>query len=439
MQSRFTFVLDDESVAVSGDPIRSSLAEFLGTAERFSGAPLLTLDHDAMGKPVIRMVDAARILLPAAAGRRFWSPSRLPETHPVVKLVAGHPEWCTDRRGRDWATAALIEAWHRSDESGADGISLDGWSSRTVDLVAVRDAARLMAELDGLGEWLAPFAEARSLEPVAKDDFAYVDATKERYYRPNTRSEAVRLQAQYPGDACVFSLDAVPEARMILNHGDRWEAGAALPLTSAIEALKIAFPLLGEIQRQIASHAFRNTIPLGEGLEILAPALMALDAFVRAISVDGERDIPLGRFFEGRGRTHLRPNELVGSVMLPVFKPAAGKARGAVSRVVSCVGEDAVRAGFLVECDRDRNITRAILAYSGIAEWPIRARETEQALAGLEWSEESLLGVLGHLGAEMDAKLSAGGCSERELEYRRQLVATLLQKFFHNSSNHRFV
>lgn len=438
MQSRFTFVLDDESVAVSGEPIRRTLGEFLDETDGFSGAPLLALDFDSRGKSVIRAVDASLILLPAAAGRQFWSPSRLPESHPIMELVSGHPEWCTDHRGRDWVIASLVEAWHATDEGSGNENLLDCCPSRTVDFSAVRDAARSIADRDGRSVPVTPFAEALSREPVARDDFAYVDAAKQRFYRPNTRSEAVQLRAQHPGDTCIFSLDGIPEARIVLNRGDRWEIGSALSPTSAIDAVRLTFPLLAKAERLIGDRSRRNAISLSHCLESLSPALMALDASVRAISTDGERDIPLSRFFEGNGRTHLRPNELFGSLIIPIFKPVEGKARGAVSRIADCVGADAVQAGFLIECDRENRITRAILAYAGIADRPIRARETEQALTGLEWSEESLLGVLGRLGAEMDSQMATDGRSERDLEYRRQLVATLLQKFFYDSVMQHF-
>jgi xanthine dehydrogenase small subunit len=438
MQSRFMFVLDDESVAVSGEPIRRTLGEFLEGADSFSGAPLLALDFDSRGKSVIRAVDASLILLPAAAGRQFWTPSRLPESHPIVALVSGHPEWCTDRRGRDWVIASLVEAWHAPNEGSDVERLLDGCPGRTVDFAAVRDAARSIADMDGRNVPAPPFAEALSREPVAKDDFAYVDAAKKRFYRPNTRSEAVQLRAQHPGDTCVFSLDGIPEARIVLNRDDRWEIGSALSPTSAIDAVRLTFPLLAKADLLIGDRSRLNALSLSDCLESLAPALMALDASVRAISTDGERDIPLSRFFEGNGRTHLRPNELLGSLILPVFKPVEGKARGAVSRIADCVGADAVRAGFLIEYDRENRITRAILAYSGIADRPIRARETEQALTGLEWSEESLLGVLGRLGVEIDRQMTTDGRSERDLEYRRQLVSTLLQKFFYDSAMQRF-
>ncbi len=511
MQSSFTFELDGESLRVDGEPVNRTLAEHLhrrgfGRENRFhradpwlGGAPLILLDMDGRGRPALRSVDSALIPLPAAAGRRFWSAEGLVrragrgEIHPAFALVDSHPELECSWAGRARILTALFEGYYRPDLQLAGQLNdqLDGCLSRTAHYGALRDvAAELFAEaqqrrheaqlsaqaqgreddfeqgrVDVFGDEFSALLAGEMPEP---EEFSYVDPGKRRYYRPHTIVELAKLLAQFPkgiivgGSAgllerdsrdadwdCLISTEGVGDLRALYDQGDRWDVGAAAPLTSVNEMIGRQYPALAKALRRFASRPIRNRVTLGGCLaaaradDELAPAIIALDAQVRVISMDGERDIPVARFFEGNGRTNLRPSEVVADILLPRFTGETLKARGCRTRFADSykaasrreMSAGGVSAGFAVELDEAGKVTQAWIAYGGVADRPYRARETESALAGKPWSEDTIFGILSQLSREIQAAPGARepkpGLTEDELEYRRQLVITLLQKFYY--------
>ncbi len=81
---------------------------------------------------------------------------------------------------------------------------------------------------------------------------------------------------------------------------------------------------------------------------------------------------------------------------------------------------------FAVSLGESGTIVRARLAFGGVAAMPARARQTEEQLLGKPWRPETAEEVLPLLESEFtpisDVRGSAG--------YRRQLIKTLLRKFF---------
>lgn len=493
MQSSFSFELDGEPVLVSGEPVHRTLASFLddlgkGRDRRFhapdpwqGGAPALLLDADAHSRPVLRSVDSGLLLLPALAGRRLWTAEGLARAsdrghpHPAVALLDTHRDLTTNWPARAQVLTALVEAWHRADLVSSSQLTehFDACLSRQVSYPGLRDLG-----LSVVTEAARDPAVRHEAFPALKEEtvagpeeISYVDAGKRRFYRPLTQADLAKLLVQFPkatlvggstglswgewtpgpGGGCLISLEGVAELRRVFEQEDRWLIGAAAPLTAVVEALGGSFPPLAKAARRVATRPIRNRSTLGGCLasarpdDPLAPVLFALDAVVRTTSLDGERDIPVARFFEGNGRTNLRPGEFISQILLPRFTTEKLKTRGGVIRI--CDGYLAaprrahspggLSAGFAVEMDADSRVTQAILAYSGVADRPVRAREVEKALVGRTWSEETVLSLLSRLNQEIESASSPAGraalaaLSANEQEYRRQLVITLLQKFFY--------
>ncbi|MCB1063156.1 MAG: FAD binding domain-containing protein [Verrucomicrobiae bacterium] len=462
------------------------------------GAPLILLDSDGHGRPALRSIDAALTLLPTVAGRRLWSAEGLVDrasggdTHPALERVNAHPEVECTWAGRARLITALFEGYYRADLELAGQINdqLDGCLSRTAYYEAMRDIATSLfgesqkrrheakqgSEMQGnadafeqgrvdiFGDEFSALLAGDVPEP---EDFSYVDAEKRRFYRPQTIVDLAKLLAQFPkaiivgGSAdllqgraendwdCLISTDGVGDLRALYDHEDHWDIGAAAPLTSINEILGQPYPALGKILRRFGNRSIRNRITLGGILGSgrqdgeIAPILIALDAQVRVISLEGERDIPVARFFEGNGKTNLRPSEVIADIILPRFTADVLKSRGCQVRICETykaaprreLGTGAVTAAFAVELDTKGHITHAWIAYSGVADRPFRTRDTEAALIGKPWTEDTIFGVLPTLSREIQsapgAKSPTPGMNESEFEYRRQLVITLLQKFFY--------
>ena len=83
-------------------------------------------------------------------------------------------------------------------------------------------------------------------------------------------------------------------------------------------------PLLGQAAHHVGGWAIRNMGTVGGNLFAPPPsgdfavALLALDAQVKLVRVDGERVLPLADFYTGFMTTALAPGELVTEIRVPV-------------------------------------------------------------------------------------------------------------------------
>ena len=251
-----------------------------------------------------------------------------------------------------------------------------------------------------------------------------------------------RKGAQPP--VSLIATDGVAELRAIIDHGNLWEIGASVPLTGVGEVIGDSCPAFGKILRRYGHRHFRNRSTLGGYLSTspsageLSPVLMALDARVRIVSIEGERDVPIAQFLEPPGGQNLRPIEVIGSVLIPRFTGEVLASRGCRVRFCSTYKaaprRDAVPASitgsFAVEIDDRGAVSHAWLAFSGVGERPRRARETEAYLTGKPWTEQTVLGILSMLGREITVP-NASEAPDSIRSYRSQLVITLLQKFYY--------
>jgi carbon-monoxide dehydrogenase medium subunit len=102
--------------------------------------------------------------------------------------------------------------------------------------------------------------------------------------------------------------------------------------------LRERFPALVEAALVVGSVQIRNRATISGNIcnaspaADTAPALIAYDASVNLIGIEGSRTLPLERFFTGPGRTALRRGELVQSVDLPLPAGRTGSAFGRLTR-----------------------------------------------------------------------------------------------------------
>ncbi|MGB7184682.1 MAG: FAD binding domain-containing protein, partial [Burkholderiaceae bacterium] len=128
----------------------------------------------------------------------------------------------------------------------------------------------------------------------------------------------------------ISALSELSQVRSIAVNGEVFlELGAALTWTSLVrrrdpllrspwlDGLVMAAAEVGGVQiqnRGTLAGNLCNASPAADGV----PALMALDASVVLISIQGERVLPLHKFITGPRQTALMPNELVRAIRLPV-------------------------------------------------------------------------------------------------------------------------
>jgi len=124
----------------------------------------------------------------------------------------------------------------------------------------------------------------------------------------------------------------------------------------------------------------------------VAPALIAYDARIRLFGPNGQREVPLEKFFvipksEGEREHDLRPNEIVTELVVP---PATGAAKVAHYEVRQKEAFDWPYATASVVLNMSGNTVRsARVVMSHVAPIPWVSSEAAQALTGKTVSEET--------------------------------------------------
>jgi carbon-monoxide dehydrogenase medium subunit len=184
-------------------------------------------------------------------------------------------------------------------------------------------------------------------------------------------------------------------------------------------------PLLREAMPHIAHSQIRNRGTIGGSLAHADPAAelpviaLALDAEFRIRSSRGDRTLPAVEFFQYMFMTDLAPNEILEEILLPPLPERTGWAFEEFARRRGDYAMAGVAAW--LRFDTDDTIRQARLVYLNLGEGPLRAFETEAALAGQPPTEETFR--------------SAGEAAAREVqplgnvhatpEYQRHLAGVL--------------
>ncbi|MDD2713402.1 MAG: FAD binding domain-containing protein [Simplicispira sp.] len=285
--------------------------------------------------------------------------------------------------------------------------------------------------------------------------------------------------------AQVLDVTRVAPLRQITHALDHLAIGAAATLTDAFAALVQQWPQLHTFATRFAGLPVRNAGTLGgnvaNGSPIgdAMPLLIALRAQVVLASVRGERSLALEDFYTGYRQNVLAPDEVLvritvprpGNTEPPPDYPQAASAAsggsaahavasvgatersagppqassappgGSAAHAVASVGATLLRA-YKVSKRFDDDISAVCLVLNltitdgqvqsasigagGVAATPARARATEAALIGHDWSQATVQRAAQVLQGEFtplsDMRASAA--------YRSTLLANLLQRFW---------
>jgi aerobic carbon-monoxide dehydrogenase medium subunit len=269
------------------------------------------------------------------------------------------------------------------------------------------------------------------------------------YEAPATVAEAVDLLAEHEDEASVLAggqslipllaLRLARPAVLIDINGldelsgvsvtDGWMAVGAMTREYAAEESETVagtVPLLAAALPLIGHEAIRSRGTIGGSLAHADPAA-ELPAVARALDAEfvvrgrsGDRVIPAAEWFEGYLTTSRRPDE----ILVEVRFPAAGPATGIAFKEVARRHGDFAIVGLAVSLTlTDGVIADARLAFSGIADVPVRAADTEDLLIG-ERPSPGLFDEAARRGtADIDPPADLHGSSE----YRKKVAATLVR------------
>ncbi len=373
--------------------------------------------------------------------------------HPVqeamVRLGGSQCGYCTPG-----FVMSLFAEYYREGraESGFDLESIAGNLCRCTGYRPIRDAGRSLPVVDPAD----PFA-ARLREPAPAPSPVRYEAGGRRFLRPTSLAQALEAIAAHP-DAkivcggtdlvvemnqrharfdAIVSLEAVAELRALEDGDDALVVGASVTLSELEQRAGAALPILGELLPLFSSRLIRNRATLGGNLATASPigdsppVLLALDAEVRLASLAGERSVALEAFFTGYRKTAMRPGELIVSVRVPKPYPSIARFYKVSKRHHDDIST--VAAAFALDLDASGVVTRARLAYGGVAATPARATRAEAALTGKPWSaasaEEARRALEGAFTPMTDQRGSAA--------YRAAMVTRLFDKLWAETGGER--
>ncbi|HEY6792093.1 MAG TPA: xanthine dehydrogenase family protein subunit M [Trebonia sp.] len=270
------------------------------------------------------------------------------------------------------------------------------------------------------------------------------------YEAPTTVAEAIALLAEHQDEASLLAGGqslipllalrlAHPAVLVDINGLDELSGvsvtdgvvtvGALTREYMAEESGTVAetLPLLASALPLIGHEAIRSRGTLGGSLAHGDPAAevpavaRALDAEFVVRSESGERVIPAAEWFQGYLTTSRRPDEILVEVRFPVAEPGTGVAFQEVARRHG----DFAMVGLATSLTlTDGMITGARLAFSGVADMPVRAAKAESLLVGQQPSAELFEEAARAATAPLDPPADLHGTSE----YRKKVAAVLVRR-----------
>ena len=152
------------------------------------------------------------------------------------------------------------------------------------------------------------------------------------------------------------------------------------------EVVRRRFPVLAEAVHAVGTVQIRNWGTIGGSLAEAdptgdpPPALLALGARVRALSVRGEREVPLDEFFVDYIQTSLELDEVLTEIIVPYLPPNTGSAY--IKDVVRAGDTGIVTVAVLATLDGKQAVKEASIVLGCQAATPVRALRAEKAAVG---------------------------------------------------------
>lgn len=425
------FVLDGETVEVEAaatdsvlDLIRYRLRRTgtkEGCAEGDCGACTVLVGEPAGDSVAWRAVNACIQFVPMLDGKALITVESLRGTHPVQReMVARHGSqcgFCTPGFVMSLVGRSLRAA---GTEDVAVGDVIAGNLCRCTGYGPILAAGHAVPSPDAAGP-RDEQSPAANCTPQPRDHTAL--AAKLRalprgegrdWFAPRTADELSDLLIEHPNArivagatdvglwvtkqhrelGIVIFIGDIADLRTISLSDSGLTIGAAVRYSDARAALTQLHPELGELLRRIGGVQVRNAgtiggnIANGSPIGDMPPALIALGAQLTLRRGTARRTIPLEDFFLAYGKQDRAPGEIVESIYVP--RPTKADHIRIVKISKRFDSDISALCGAFSLRIAGGMITRARVAFGGMAATPKRARSCEAALTRARWSEATI-------------------------------------------------
>jgi len=235
------------------------------------------------------------------------------------------------------------------------------------------------------------------------------------YFKPTGVAEAIQLLEQHSEDGWFLAggTDLLVEkdvqvevlidiTGLGLNYIKSDDQGVKIGAATTFAEIAVSpvlqkgpYNILAQAAQQMGTPQVRNMATIGGNIchavpsADSAPALLALDAILKATSKAGERSLNITEFFLNVRKDALRKDELLTEIQLPMFPDHTGAAfikKGRVAVVDLAVVNTAVR--LIIDDSNTCHGVRIVLG--AVAPVPLRAVKAEEMLEGKEPQGELL-------------------------------------------------
>ncbi|MDZ4203343.1 MAG: xanthine dehydrogenase family protein subunit M [Bacteroidales bacterium] len=233
------------------------------------------------------------------------------------------------------------------------------------------------------------------------------------YQKPATLQEAIALLAEHDKNARILAggtdlvnelkqgfrvpeilidIKGITELKNIQLVDDQLEIGALVTFSEILHS-KILHDnayILFEAAGLVASNGVRNRATMvGNICSAVAcmdsaSPLLVHDAVIHLISSQGERNVPIQKWFDDNRKTTIRPNELVTHVSIPIPKV---KYAGAYQKMMRYSGEDLSQANVGVLLFADNTVH---VAFGSVGPIPKRSPKIENLLKAKGLSADTI-------------------------------------------------
>lgn len=273
---------------------------------------------------------------------------------------------------------------------------------------------------------------------------------KQKYFKPFTYQQALRLREENPNAIIIngstdvalrqtkkkellseiLDLSGVTEIKTFREEDNCFVFGAGSSLEQLRKFSENKLPALHEMLNVFGSLQIRNVATIGGNIGSaspigdMLPLLFAHGASVKLNSSSAERIVAIEDFIQGYRKTALADNELITEVIIPVPDDESQLRAYKVSKRKD-LDISTVCAAFRLKLGKE-TVTEIVLAYGGMAATTKRATNTENFLAGKEWSRQNVEAAMQILTNEF-APISD---ARSEAQFRTTASRNLLLKFY---------
>ena len=345
--------------------------------------------------------------------------------HPVqAAMVAHHGSQC------GFCTPGFVVAMavaHLNGDRDHDTVLAGNLCRCTGYAPIVRAAAA--AEAVAVPEWVRDWVAGAGEQSL--DDFAaWYLANPEAVLVAGATDVGLWVTKQLRELSPVAFLGGIAELARIEPMGDGLRVGAGVTIAALLAAVRGLHPSFAELLRRFASVQIRNAAtiggniangsPIGDG----PPALMALGARLHLRRGDARRELALEDFFLDYRKQDRLPGEFVEAVTFPATAPAlrcykiSKRFDQDISAVCGCFNVT-LAAGI---------VSKARIAFGGMAGIPKRAVAVEAALLGQPWTFSTITAAKRAFARDFqplsDMRASA--------DYRLVVAENLLTRYYHD-------